>query len=210
MSLSHVNPRANRATAAVVLLTAVACGQSREQRARDAQVDDLAERAAKLAASDSSPVGRARIPNRIGLTQVSDGTPDSLRIVSTNGAVVYSLVRDTVRMQLGDSLVRDVRKKVNANVDSASGNFGSFIARTVAGAVGSAMTFVMKTPVRDVKSARFENGELRIETRGGLMGHTTINTGGTHHDNNPTVFTPADGQRFVDAIEARRQALGVR
>ena len=194
------------------LLALAACGPNREQRARDAQraqVDDLAEQAAKLAAPNDSPVERARIPNRIGLAQVTDGTPDSVRIVSTNGAVVYTLARDTVRMQLGDSLVRDVRNKVNAHVDSASGNFGNFIARTVAGAVGSAMTFVMKTPVRDIQSARYEGGELHIERHSGLMGHTTVNAGGKH-DGEKTTFAPADAQRFVDAIEARRRALGVR
>ena len=207
MSLS---PSSARRVAALLLLPVAACGPSRAERDRDAQVNGLAEQAARLAAPTDSPVERARIPNRIGLTQVTDGTPDSLRIVSTDGAVVYSLVRDTVRMQLGDSVVRDVRRKLDAKVDSASGNFGSFIARTVTGAVGSAMTFVMKTPVRDIKSARYENGELRIEANSGLIGHTTINTGGHHHDNTPTTFSPADGQRFVDAIDARRRALGVR
>ncbi|GJG86044.1 hypothetical protein tb265_12250 [Gemmatimonadetes bacterium T265] len=200
-------------TASVALLAALcACGNRRERRAEEAQrdqVDSLAQVAVRLATRDSSPVGRATIPNRIGMPQIAGVAPDSLRIVSTDGAVVYTLVRDTVRMQLGDSVVRAVRQKVNAGADSASGNFGGFLARTVAGAVGSAMSFVMKTPVRDIRTARYEDGELRIETSGGVLHHSTVNVG-DKHGNDHTRFAPADGERFVAAIEARQRALGVK
>lgn len=229
-----------RPVAAALLLIAAsgaaACGSSREQRARAAQEDqvrDLARRAAQLAESDSaaikrSPVGRATIPNRLapttGALGVADsggapsagapttGSPGELRIVSTNGAVVYTLVRDTVRMQLGDSLVRDVRRKVEAGGDSGSG-FGAFLKQTMAGAVGSAMRFVVRTPVRDIRSARYEDGELRIETSSGVVNHGTFSVGGKRNKNkggDRTVFAPADAERFVAAIDARRRALGLR
>ncbi len=205
--------------AAIALLAAGAaaagaCGRSREQRAladQRAQVHELAEQAARLATSDtSSPVGRATIPNRIGLPQIAGVASDSMRITSTDGAVVYTLARDTVRMQLSDSIVRHVRQKVNADADSASGNFAGFIKHTVAGALGSAMGFVIRTPVRDIRSARYDNGELRIETSGGPLHRGTFSVGNKHNGNDHTTFARADAERFVAAIEARQRALGVR
>lgn len=198
-------------TCAAALCFAAACGPSREQRAAAAQreqVRDLAKQAAALA-TDSSPVGRATIPNRIGLPQVTGLASDSLRITSTNGTVVYTLAHDTVRMQLGDSLVRHVRQEVNAGADSSSGNFGGLIARTVAGAVGSAMSFVVKTPVRDIRSATYKDGELRIETGGKLLNTGTYSVG-SNHDKDRTTFARADAERFIAAIEARQHALGMR
>lgn len=203
---------AARAAVVVLLATVGACGPSRQQRERAAereQVHELAQQAARLAVPDSSPVGRATIPNRIGLSQIAGVASDSVRITSTDGAVVYTLARDTVRMQLGDSIIRHVRQKVNAGADSASGNFSGFIKRTVAGALGSAVSFVMKTPVRDIRSARYENGELQIETGGGLLHQGTI-TAGPKHKGDRTTFARDDGERFVAAIEARQRALGVR
>ncbi len=209
MPASH---RAVRGTVALVLLAA-ACGRNAERRAADAQeaqVDSLARQAARLATGDGSPAERARVDGRVGLPQVAAG--DSMRIASTDGAVVYTLARDTVRMQLGDSVVRHVRQEVNAGADSASGTFAGFIKSTVAGAVGSAMGFVMKTPVRDIKSATYDNGELRIESRGGMMRNGTFSVGrkddtrGGDH----TAFARADAERFIAAIDARRRALGVR
>lgn len=218
----------NRSVAAVAVLV-TACGPTREQRARAAQenqVRDLARQAAELAESDSaaaarSPVRRATVPNRLapgGLAVDSGagatgaaGAPNELRIVSTNGEVVYTLARDTVRMQLGDSVVRQMRRKMEESADSAPGNFGSFIKHTVAGAVGSAMGFVVRTPVRDIRLARYEDGELRIETGRGPVGHGTFSVGGKHDKGgNHTVFAPADAERFIAAIDARRRALGGR
>ncbi len=204
---------------AVAPAAAAACGHRPADRGTDArreQIDSLAREAARLATSDTtartaSPVGRATVPLAVGTAQATGAVPDSLRIVSTDGAVVYSLVRDTVRMQLGDTVLREVRRKMQANTDSATGNFGNLIARTVAGAVGSAMTFVAKTPVRDIRSASYEGGELKIETRTGLLhGNVRVNSGSDRKDGKQgTVFAPADAERFVAAVQARRRALGV-
>lgn len=200
---------------------AAACGSTREERARAAQekqVRELARQAAAMATdtSDSaaaarSPVHRATIPNRLappgGLSVADGGAPGELRIVSTDGAVVYTLLRDTVRMQLSDSLVRDVRRKIERDSDASADGFAGFFKRTVAGAVGGAMGFVVRTPVRDIQSARYENGELRIESKNG---HGNLSVGGKHdgkHDR--TTFAPADAERFVAAVNGRRRALGV-
>lgn len=200
---------------APTIAAVAACGHRRERRdaaEQRAQVDSLARRAAQMA-QESSPVERARIDNRVGLPRIagvaSGAAGDSVRITSTDGAVVYTLARDTVRMQLGDSVVRAVRKNI-AGADSASGNFGNFIKQTVAGAVGSAMSFVMKTPVRDIRTARYENGELRLESDGGPLHHGTFSVGHKRDGKNHTTFAPADAERFIAAIEARQRALGVR
>ena len=203
-----------RGAAAFLIVAIAACGPSREQRAAAAQqeqVEELGKQAARLAAGDSSPVGRATVDGRVGLPQVAGAAGDSMRITSTDGTVVYTLARDTVRMQLGDSLVHHVRQEVNASADSSAGSFTGFIKSTVAGAVGSAMSFVIRTPVRDIKSARYDDGELRIETRGGGLNNGTFSVG-SHKDTDkhPTTFARADAERFVAAIEARQRALGVR
>ncbi|HEY0780490.1 MAG TPA: hypothetical protein VGD56_21215, partial [Gemmatirosa sp.] len=200
--------------AALALLFAAACGRHADRRANAQQeaIDSLAREAAQLATGDSSPASRARVDDRVGLPQVAGAAGDSLRIVSTDGTIVYTLVRDTVRMQLGDSLIRHVRQEVNTGTDSAEGSFAGFIKSTVAGAVGSAMRFVIRTPVRDIKSARYEDGELRIESRGSGLHGGTFSVGGkqhSDHDAEHTAFARADAERFIAAIDARRRALGV-
>lgn len=185
----------------------------RADRADEEAVRDAAARAAALATGDTDAAGRTPrhdsqphvgfgVDGSRGLVRGGDPPlgPGDVRVVSTDGAIVLALVGDTVRMRMGDSLTTQVQRKLDAGADSAAG-FGGFIARTVKGAVGGAMAeaarFVMRVPVAEVQDLRYENGELKVN--------------GNHHKGMQANarFTPADAERFMNAVRTRQRALGV-
>jgi len=128
-----------------------------------------------------------------------------VRVTSTDGSFVMALVGDSVRMQLSDSLRRSVRQKIDSSADSAGG-IGGMIARSVSGVVSSAMGFVVRIPVQQIENVRYEDGQIRFETRGG--GHVNTSSQDTENRRAKAQFSAADGARFVAAVKARQQELG--
>ncbi len=130
--------------------------------------------------------------------------PEDVRVTSTDGALTLSLVGDTVRMQLGDSL----RRAVQQQLDTASGDgVGAMITRSVGGIVGSAMRFVASAPVQSIENVRYEDGHIRLESRGDGRSKFSMSGKGNGED---ARFTPADGERFVAAVRRRQAAVGAR
>lgn len=130
--------------------------------------------------------------------------PEDVRVTSTDGAIVLSLVGDSVRMQLGDS----VRRSVQQGLDTVSGNgIGAMITRSVSGVVGSAMSFVASMPVQSIDDIRYEDGHIRLSSRGRGGSGFSMNGKGNGGD---ARFTPEDGERFVAAVKRRQAALGAR
>lgn len=220
--------RIGRGALVAAVLTAAgatgACHAGRDAApdARDAERQEVrraAEEAARLATSgDTGPGTNHRtagdtgsrfnldIHNAGGLTRAGDPPlgPGDVRIASTDGALVLSLVGDTVRMRLGDSATAKMRHAVDTSGAPTSG-FGGFVASTVKAAVGGAMgemaRFAVLLPVRDIKELRYENGTLHFGTADGRLGRK-----GTSGD---ARFAPADAERFMAAVRARQRALGV-
>jgi len=128
--------------------------------------------------------------------------PGDERITSTDGAVILSLVGDSVRMQLSDSL----RRSVQHSLDTAGkSGFAGMITRSVSGVVGNALGFVVRIPVRDIDEISANDGEIDISSKGGQSHFRTSgsnNRGGEH-----SRFAPADADRFVAAVKARKAAL---
>lgn len=219
---------ARGAVVAAVVTATVGAGACRAGRdaARDTrdperqEVRRAAEEAARLAtlgdtgtrhgtgsgtAGDTGSHVNLDIRNAGGLTRASDPPlgPGDLRIASTDGAVVLSLVGDTVRMRLGDRATARIRRAVDTSRAPTSG-FGGFVASTVKAAVGGAMSemarFAVLLPVRDIQELRYENGTLHFGTADGRLGRK-----GTSGD---ARFAPGDAERFLAAVRARQQALG--
>lgn len=233
LSPTAVRPTARRVTRAVILAavaaaaTAACRGTRDDARAeRDTERQEIrraAEEAARLATSGDTGrpardgVGRDT-GSRVnlgatgvrGLTRAPDPPlgPGDMRVTSTDGAVVYTLVGDGVRIRLGDSVLAKVRNEIGST-DTASG-IGGLIASTVkgavGGAVGEALQFAVRIPVAEIRDLRYEDGRLHFSTRDGT-GRRGRTGEGTNSD---ARFARADAERFIAAVRARQRALGVR
>lgn len=127
-----------------------------------------------------------------------------VRITSINGAFVMSVIGDTVRMNLSDSL----RNKVKQDIDTSGGDKGGFAAaikKSVGTVVSGAMGFVVRVPVQDVQNLRYENGRLRFDVKGGQV---KVNTTDSNNNGGDAQFREEDAKRFIDAVEARQRAKG--
>lgn len=127
-------------------------------------------------------------------TPTEDG---EVKITSTDGALVLAVVRDSVLVQLSDSLRASVRDSVRAGMDSAGDQVGAFIGNMVGTVVNSALGFTVRVPATAVENLRYENGELRFDVRGG---NVKLNSGKNTNSNGGT-FTPEDAERFIIAVE---------
>jgi len=174
-----------RALALLSLVVAAACGRGDHPRVDVAGSNVTLDTTAARAAADE-PLG-----------------PGDVRVTSTDGAVILSLVGDSVRMQLSDSL----RDKVKSELDSSKDGFAGLITRSVSGIVSNAMGFVVRVPVRDIEDVRYEDGQIKLRSRGGKgnfsMGGDKDGKDGKGHAS----FSPADGERFVAAVKARQAQL---
>lgn len=128
--------------------------------------------------------------------------PKDVRITSTDGALVLSLIGDTVRMQLSDSLRNSVSAEVTKDVD-ASGDksgIGGLIAKSVSKAVSGAMGFTVRVPATDVQNLRYEDGHIRFELRNR---DSQVNL--SSDSNRNATFLEADARRFIDAVKKRAE-----
>lgn len=126
--------------------------------------------------------------------------PDDVVVTSSDGALRLAVVGDSVHVQLADS----VRRSVRTQVDSSAGDgIGGVIARSVGSAVQTAMGFTVRIPVQDVENVRYEDGRIRFETRGKSSVSFSRSRGGDTEDG--IRVSPADGERFVDAVRRRQQ-----
>ena len=125
-----------------------------------------------------------------------------VKITSTDGAVVLAVIGDTVRMQLSDSLRASVSNELEAKADGKS-DLGAAITRSVGKAESGAMGFVVRVPVTDVENLRYENGQIRFDTRGGNV--RMMSKGNNTSDN--ARFSPEDALRFIDAVQRKQAAM---
>lgn len=164
----------------------------------------LAAVAATAACShrDSSGAGVAFGDSAAAAAAIAPLGPGDARVTSTDGAIILTLVGDTVRMQLGDSLRRSVQRQL----DTAGSGIGGMITRSVSGIVGSAMAFVASIPVASIEDIHYEDGRIEIGSRNG---NSKFSMNGKGNNANAR-FSPEDGERFVAAVKARQAALPAR
>lgn len=124
-----------------------------------------------------------------------------VRITSTDNVLVLSLIGDTVRMQLSDSLRNSVAAEIKndgANSDDKSG-IAALVTKSVAGVVKTAMGFTVKAAAKDVKNLRYENGHILFEI---ANSNTKVNAEG-RNQNEKATFTEADAKKFIDAVNKK-------
>ena len=126
--------------------------------------------------------------------------PNDVRIVSTDGVLILSLIGDTVRIQLSDSLRGAVADNVTKDVGSGDdeSGLGKLIAKSVSQVVAGAMGFVVRVPAADVQNLRFENGHIRFDIRNS---NNKVNINGDSSKN--AIFIESDARRFINAVNAR-------
>jgi hypothetical protein len=153
--------------------------------------------------------GSARIPE-------PPLAPGDVGIASRDSILLLRLAGDTVRMRLGprfvDSVSQSVRRELAESAQDDSGDatgIGATVLRGVADVVGKAMGAmgsVVKIPVAQLTGVRYENGTIRIETR---SGRTRFETDRSDPSEGAT-FAREDAERFIAAVERRRQEVAAR
>lgn len=128
--------------------------------------------------------------------------PNDVRIVSTDNVLVLSLIGNTVRMQLSDSLRNSIAKNIDSST-AEKGAIGNMIAKTVGAAVSGAMGFVVRIPARDVQNLRLEDGHIRFDTRDK---NVNIHADGNRGEN--SIFAETDAKKFIDAVKKKQHASG--
>jgi hypothetical protein len=125
---------------------------------------------------------------------------NDVKITSTDGALVLSVIQDSVTIQLSDSLRASVKDDVREETSKISGA-GAIIGNAVSAAVNTAMGFTVRVPARGVKNLRYENGDLRFDLENSIV---TVNGSDAKRSgsSNGGPFTPEDAQRFIDAVKA--------
>jgi hypothetical protein len=119
-----------------------------------------------------------------------------VRIVSTDNVLVLSLIGDTVRMQLSDSLRNSVGAEIAKDADTSG--LAGMITKSVSKVVTGAMGFMVRVPASEVENLRYEDGHIRFEIRNS---DTKVKMKGNNGEN--AVFAEADAHRFIDAVKKR-------
>ena len=146
--------------------------------------------------------------------RVATGANDSLnladadvRINSTDGAITLAVLRDSVVMQLSDSVRAKVKQEMDSSMRSATsdGGVGAAIANVVgsavSAAVNSAMSIAVHAPASAVTDLRYENGRLHFKVKGDNI---NISSSGKGNDKDGAMFAEADARRFIEAVEKAR------
>jgi len=160
-----------------LLLAATACSRSREEPP-------------DASAVTSSPGAEA-------------ASPGEVRIITTSGQLDLALIGDSISSGLSPSSLAETRRGADTGMVTGSG-LAATIERAVKGAVGGALNTRMSFALSDINDVRYEAGALKFDWRNErtrLFDNTSIN-------GRPFLesFSPADAERFVQAVRARKRA----
>ncbi|WP_396207191.1 hypothetical protein [Gemmatimonas sp.] len=146
--------------------------------------------------------------------RVATGANDSLnladadvRINSTDGAITLAVLRDSVVMQLSDSVRAKVKQEMDSSMRSAGGDGGvgaaiaNVVGSAVSAAVNTAMGIAVHAPASAVTDLRYENGRLHFKVKGDNI---NISSSGKGNDKDGAMFAEADARRFIEAVEKAR------
>lgn len=125
---------------------------------------------------------------------------NDVRIISTDGALVLSVIGDSVWMQLSDSLRQSVRDEVRKE-SGDSGSLGATIANAVGAAVSAAMGVAVRVPATAIENLRSENGHLRFTVKGAKVRFNDKRSGNDDAGNGGA-FREEDATRFIEAVRA--------
>lgn len=142
-----------------------------------------------------------------GVVRLGEG---DVQVKSTDGALVLSVVGDSVLMQLSDSLRNSVTAEVKSSTSNQGDGLGATIANAVGGAVSgvvnAAMGMTVRVPAENIENLRYEGGNLRFDVKGSNF-RMTSKSGDAAKNENGGAFTEEDAMRFITAVndaQARR------
>ncbi|MFN7457398.1 MAG: hypothetical protein ACK5U0_08380 [Gemmatimonas sp.] len=168
-------------------------------------------RGADSGASEGTPGASGVSMQRSSGMPVRTGTTDSTaldgaegRITSTDGTISLAVLRDTVVMQLSDSLRQGVAWRMDSATSTKAEGVGGVIANmmgsAVKAAVSSAMGVALRAPASQVTDLRYENGHLTFKVDGGSVKFSVKGK----RDGSGAPFAPEDAQRFMEAVQAAK------
>jgi hypothetical protein len=129
--------------------------------------------------------------------------PGDIRIVTGDNGIDLALIGDSISSGLSEHALQKVRAETDTSAVTGSG-FGASIEKMVKGTVQSAIGTRVGFPLSAVQAAKYENGSIVFEGDGRPQNFfKNSNVGGK---NLMESFSPADAQRFVDAVNARKAA----
>jgi hypothetical protein len=195
-----------KSTLAMSLLLATACSFSSDRGAEGGQADSpSAVSAADSAAAGSTPFGQAT-----GGAPAESAAPEQAGMTTTDGAVRMALVGDRVVVGLSDSIVGQIRGKLDTSAAPDTGrgvasSLGNIIKGAVKSAVGGALGTKVEYPLSEIEELSYDGTRLHLVVRG--KGEQLDNT---NVNNRPLLesFRPEDARRFVEAVRAAKGAQG--
>lgn len=128
-----------------------------------------------------------------------------IRIASVDSGVDLALIGDTISGGLSQKTLAKVKHETDAGAVQGSG-LGSEIARMVKGTVQSALGTRIAIPLSAVRDVHYDGRKIVFDWNGKPrtpFSHVNVNDKDALES-----FSAADAQRFVDAVRARKRALG--
>lgn len=128
--------------------------------------------------------------------------PGDVLITNQDSSVDLALVGQKIVARLSNKTMDKVRRETDTTAVNDSG-FGGSIERFVKRTVQSTLGQQFEYPLSDVRDARYENGAIVLATKGSKEPRLLANTqvGGKKLMES---FRPEDAQRFVAAVNARK------
>jgi hypothetical protein len=115
--------------------------------------------------------------------------------------VDLALIGDSISGGLSEQALAKVRRETDTAAVKGSG-FGADIERMVKGTVQSALTTRVAYPLSAVKDVSYDGRRIIFEWNGKPQSFGKMNVDGKDV---LETFDPADAQRFVDAVRARKR-----
>lgn len=149
------------------------------------------------------PVHLSRNPD-LGSGNVALQAGD-IRIASVDSGVDLALIGDTISGGLSQKTLAKVRHDTDTGAVKGSG-FGSEIERMVKGSVQSALGTRIAIPLSAVRDVHYDGRKIVFDWNG--KSRTPFSHVKVGDKDALESFSAEDSQRFVDAVRARKRALG--
>jgi hypothetical protein len=151
----------------------------------------------------------AKVP--VSLSRATDTTAakplaaGDIRITSTDGGIDLAMIGDSISGGLSLATLAKVRQKTDTGAVTGTG-FGASIEKMVKASVQNAIGTRMGVPVSSVKDVRYDGQRLVFDWNG--KAPTDFAKARVNNKDVMASFSADDAQRFVDAVHARKRALG--
>ncbi len=124
-----------------------------------------------------------------------------VRIDVQSGGVDLALIGDTISSGLSQTTIATAARETDSSTVKGTG-FGASIEKMVKSSVQKGLGTRVGFPISDIKSAAYRDGKISFDF---VDGHKKV-FDQAKINNKPLLesFSPADAQRFVDAVNARK------